>query len=162
VATSPPAGILLTTLDGKSQPIRDWVTTFHLLLVILDPYTHESSWIVKTAGRILKSFNEADCRVGWLITGTEEHAKEFLGPWASEILTFIDPDLDFVKGIELIETPALVHFDQHPQLVGAAEGWQPEDWKEVVGELAEMMSWSKPTIPIPDDPSPYSGSLISP
>ena len=144
-------------IDGSSRPLRDWVTTFHLLLVVVDPYTRESSWIVETAGRILRSFKGADCRSGWLVTGTIDHSKEFLGPWSSEIMTFIDPELAFVKGIELGETPAILHFDQSPQIVGSAEGWEPSQWKDVVNNLAEAMSWSKPILPDSGDPSPYSG-----
>ena len=95
VTISPDANISLKRLDGSSRSLREWVTTFHLLLVVVDPYTHESSWIVETAGRILRSFREADCRGAWMVLGSEDHTKEFLGPWASEILTFVDPDLSF-------------------------------------------------------------------
>jgi len=157
VTISPDADISLTSIDGSSRPLRDWVTTFHLLLVVVDPYTHESSWIVETAGRILRSFKDADCRGGWMVTGTTEHSKEFLGPWSAEILTFVDPELTFVRGIELENTPAIIHFDQSPQIVGSAEGWNPVEWKEIVSNLADTMSWSKPIVPDTGDPSPYSG-----
>ena len=157
VTISPDPNIALRRLGGSSRSLSEWVTTFHLLLVVIDPYTHESSWIVETAGRILRSFKGADCRGAWMVLGGEENSKEFLGPWATEILTFVDPDLSFVRGIQLDKTPALLHFDQSPQLVGSAEGWNPSDWKEIASNLADAMSWSKPIIPNSEDPSPYEG-----
>ena len=162
MANSPDINTPLTSLDGSSRTLREWVTTFHLLLIVVDPYTHESSWIVNTAGRILRSFKDADCRGGWMVTGTAEHSKEFLGPWSSEILTFVDPNLNFVRHIGIESTPAIVHFDQSPKIVGSAEGWEPQEWKEIVSNLADVMSWSKPIIPDSDDPSPYSGAPVSP
>ncbi len=161
VATSPDANISLSCLDGTSRTLNEWVTTFHLLLVVVDPYTHESSWIIETGGRILRSFKGADCRGAWMVLGNEEHAKEFLGPWASEILTFVDPDLTFVQSIELGQTPAILHFDQSPKLVGSAEGWNPSEWKGVASDLSTAMSWSKPIIPDSEDPSPYSGVPVT-
>ncbi len=87
VTISPDPNISLNPLEGSSRSLSEWVTTFHLLLVVIDPYTHESSWIVETAGRILRSFKGADCRGAWMVLGNEDHSKEFLGPWSSEILT---------------------------------------------------------------------------
>ena len=89
VTISPDASIPLNRLEGPSRSLREWVTTFHLLLVVVDPYTHESSRIVDTAVRIQRTFKEADCRGAWMVLGNEEHSK-VLGPWASEILTFVD------------------------------------------------------------------------
>ena len=161
VTISPDASIPLNRLEGPSRSLREWVTTFHLLLVVVDPYTHESSWIVETAGRILRSFKEADCRGAWMVLGNEEHSKEFLGPWESEILTFVDPDLSFARAMQLEKTPALLHFDQSPKLVGSAEGWNPTEWKDIASNLADAMSWSKPIIPNSEDPSPYEGVSVS-
>ena len=36
--------------------------------VALDPYTDESAWMLETAGRILKTFEQADVRVAFLVT----------------------------------------------------------------------------------------------
>ncbi len=158
MATTPAADVSLNPITGDARPLEDWITTFHLVLVVLDPYTHESSWLIDTAGKILKEFTGADCRVAWLVTGDEEQAQAFLGPWAEELLTFADPDRDMVKSLGLEELPALVHIDQHRNLVGAAEGWRPEAWREITTELARVMSWSRPAIPAPGDPTPYAGT----
>src|SRR4051794_79749 len=56
VATDPPADLTLTPLTGEARTLREWVTTFHLALVVLDPYTSESAWILPTAGRIFHVF----------------------------------------------------------------------------------------------------------
>lgn len=158
VATAPPPDISLNPLQGDARPARDWVTTFHLVVVVLDPYTYESSWIIDTAARVLTTYSGADCRPAWLVTGTADEAAQFLGPWSEQLLTFADPDREMVKGLGLERLPALVHLNQSLEVVGAAEGWNPVEWRDVASNLATQMSWSKPTIPESDDPTPYSGT----
>jgi hypothetical protein len=158
VANSPAPDLSLDPLQGDPRPLQDWVTTFHLVLVVLDPYTYESAWLIETAGRILKSFEEADCRPAWLVTGDDEQAREFLGPWAEEMLTFTDPDRALVKSLGLESLPALVHLDQALNVEGVAEGWQPPEWQEVAMNLAQVMSWTYPQIPGSGDPAAYTGT----
>lgn len=153
-----PADQILTPLEGDPRPVAEWTTTFHLALVALDPFTYESAWILDRAGKILRVFAEADCRVGWLATCTADQATEFLGPWAKEFLTFVDPDRAAVRSMGIERLPAFVHLNMDHAVEGKAEGWQPEDWREVSDHLAEVMSWSSPTIPQPGDPAAYEGT----
>jgi len=158
MATAPPPEIELDPLQGDPRPLGDWVTTFHLAVVVLDPFTHESSWIIDTAARVLANYNAADVRTAWLVTGTDDQAREFLGPMADEFLTFTDPDRTFAKGLELEMLPAFVHIDHALNVVGAAEGWNPKAWRDVAKTLSAQMSWSWPSIPEDDDPPPYLGT----
>ena len=158
MATAPPPDVELDPLQGDPRPIGDWVTTFHLAVVVLDPFTHESSWIIDSAARILASYNAADVRTAWLVTGTDDEARQFLGPMADEFLTFTDPDRAFVKGLELEHLPAFVHIDHALNVVGAAEGWIPKEWRDVASTLSNQMSWSRPAIPEAGDPPPYQGT----
>jgi hypothetical protein len=153
-----PADVTLTPLEGEPRTVEEWTTTFHLVFVVLDPYTYESAWILDRAGKILRVFAEADCRVAWLVTCPPDEAREFLGPWAKEFLTFVDPDRSAVKAMGVERLPAFVHLNQDHAVEGKAEGWQPDDWREVADHLAEVMSWSRPTIPQPGDPVPYEGT----
>jgi len=158
VATAPAPNISLNPLQGDARPVEDWVTTFHLVVVVLDPYTYESSWIIDTASRILTTYSGADCRPAWLVAGSADDAKEFLGPWSERLLTFADPDREMIKSLELERLPALVHINQRLEVVGAAEGWNPAEWRDIAVTLAEQMSWSRPTIPESGDPTPYAGT----
>jgi hypothetical protein len=158
VATDPPGDLDLAPLDGEPRSLDGWLTTFHLAAVILDPYTYESAWLLETAGRILDTFREADCRIAFVVTADADDAREFLGPWAQRILTFADPDRDLVKALGLNELPAFVHLRQDRSVAAIAEGWDPPEWKYVASELGKAMSWSRPTIPGPGDPQPYAGS----
>ncbi len=154
-----PAGaVRLTPLRGDPRPLEEWLTTFHLVLVVLDPYTYESAWLLDTAGRILESYAGADCRVGFLVTAPTDETRQFLGPWATQMLTFADPDREFVKAVGLERLPALVHIDLSGHVVGAAQGWHPEEWRVVLANLSRMMSWSRPNIPSTGDPAPFEGS----
>ena len=71
VATAPPADLELTPLDGEGRPLAEWLTTFRLAVVVIDPFTWESSWLLKTAGRVLSAYADADCRTAFLVTGNE-------------------------------------------------------------------------------------------
>mgnify|MGYP000040309406 FL=1 len=158
MAIAPPPEIELDPLQGDPRPVGDWVTTFHLAVVVLDPYTHESSWIIDTAARVLASYSGADGRTAGLVTGTDDEARRFLGPLADEFLTFTDPNRAFVKSLELQSLPAFVHIDHALNVVGAAEGWNPAEWRSVAAELSAQMSWSRPGIPEAGDPPPYPGT----
>lgn len=152
--------VTLTPVGGDPRPIADWVTTFHLAVVALDPFTHESAWILDTAGRVLRGFMGADCRVAWLVAATDEQTAAFLGPWGEELLAFADPDRVAIRSLGVESLPAFVHVDQGLNVVGAAEGWQPEEWRAVASGLADVMSWSRPAIPDPGDPTPYAGTPV--
>ncbi len=158
MATDPPADLLLAPLNGEPRSVAAWVTTFHLGLVVLDPYTYESSWLLEEAGRILVGFSAADVRVGWLVTANEADTRTFLGPWAEQLLTFCDPDRAAVKALGLTSLPAFVHIDMGCHLVGSAEGWDPQAWRAAVGQMATTLSWSTPIIPGAGAPGPYPGT----
>jgi len=81
MATAPPPEIELDPLQGDSRPLGDWVTTFHLAVVVLDPFTHESSWIIDTAARILECYNAADVRTAWLVPAPTKKQSSFLVLW---------------------------------------------------------------------------------
>jgi hypothetical protein len=162
VATAPPPDTALDPINGDPLTAEDWVTTFHLVMVAVDPFTYESAWLIDTAGRILSNFVGADCRVSWLVAGDDDQAREFLGPWSEKLLTFADPDREMIGALGLETLPAIVHLDHSLDVVAAAEGWDPTAWREVVANLTEMMSWNQPTIPEASDPMPYAGTPAIP
>lgn len=158
MATDPPGDLELAPIDGAPRTLAEWLTTFHLAVVVIDPYTYESSWLLETGGRILEDFRGADCRVAFLVTADSDDARQFLGPWADRVLTYVDPDRDLVKALGLNELPAFVYIRQDLHVVGAAEGWDPAEWREVATKLAEITGWSHPLIPASGDPHPFAGS----
>lgn len=161
MATDPPADLVLTPLKGDGRTIAEWLTTFQLAAVVLDPFTNESSWLLETTGRILTHFTGADCRTAFVVTGTADEARQFLGPWADKVLTFADPDRAVVKGLGLNELPAFVQVRGDRAVAAAAEGWDPMEWRNVASSLAKAMSWSAPLIPAAGDPSPFAGSAAT-
>jgi hypothetical protein len=158
VATDPPADLELAPINGDARTLDEWLNMFQLVVVVLDPYTNESAWLLETSGRVLQHFTGADCRVAFLVTGPPEDARAFLGPWADRILTFADPDRVAVQALGLNELPAFVHIRQDRVVVGAAEGWDPMEWRHVANGIAKYNSWSAPLIPGSADPTPYAGS----
>ena len=150
--------IKLTTIGSESRPLEEWVTTFHLASVVLDPYTNESSWILKPATRILEAFRGADVRVNLVVTCGAEEAKQFLGPLADQFLVFCDPDRTFVRGLGVATLPAFVFVRGDGSVQAAAEGWNPAEWRQVAKAIADNTSWIAPTIPGSGDPSPFHGT----
>jgi hypothetical protein len=155
--------VLLSTelhpVGGDARPLSQLLTTFPLALVVLDPYTHESSWLLDTGRRVLEVFRDADVRVAYLVTDTDTAgAQAFLGPLADEILGLADPDRTLVRALGLESLPAFVVIRQNGTVLGTAEGWDPEAWRAVSDALADLTAWSRPEVPAAGDPAPYAGT----
>jgi hypothetical protein len=150
--------LTLTPVQGEGRTLEQWLTTFHLASVFLDPFTNESAWILDTAARILRDFAGAAVRVNWVVTATDDDAKEFLGPLAQELLTFADPERSFVKALGLHHLPAFVFLRVDGQVVAAAEGWNAMEWRQVSDAIAHAVAWTPAVIPAPGDPQAYVGT----
>jgi hypothetical protein len=161
VASDPPGDLLLSPIDGDARSLDQWLTTFHLACVVIDPYTNESAWILETASRIMDDFRESAVRVSWMVCGSAEDATAFLGPLADRFLTFADPDRTFVKALGLTRLPAFVFVQIDGTVQAVAEGWHPAEWRKVSDKIAATTSWSRSVIPEPQDPPPFDGSAAA-
>ncbi|MBK5221291.1 MAG: hypothetical protein JJE52_00120 [Acidimicrobiia bacterium] len=161
MSTQVPLDLELKPLDHDARTLGDWLTTFQMAAVVLDPYTHESAWVLDAARRILTHFGGADCRVAFIVAGTESEAQQFLGPISDEILTLSDETRGLITGAGVEQLPAFLHIAQDGTVVGRAEGWAPQAWREVAIGLALHMSWTYPIIPAAGDPVAYPGSPAS-
>jgi len=158
MATNPPSDLTLVPLGAEPRPLEQWLTTFHLASVVLDPYTNESSWILPTAARILEGLRGSDARVNFVVTADESDTRAFLGPLAEEFLVFVDPDRLVVKSLGLSELPAFVFVRVDGTVPAATEGWRASEWREVAEVIAAATAWSPPDIPVFGDPGPFHGS----
>ena len=158
VATNPALTTELDPLQGDPRPLDEWLTTFPLALTVIDPFTHESSWILDSARRVMAEYQGSACRMAWLCCGTDDQAQQFLGPLGEETLTFTDPDRAMVKALGLETLPAFVLIRQDGSVAAAAEGWDPETWRDVAQALADLTQWSRPQIPAAGDPVAFPGT----
>jgi hypothetical protein len=158
MATSLPADLELTLLDGESKPLPALLTTFHLASVVLDPYTNQSSWVLDPATRVLDQLAGAGVRVNWIVTSDADGARTFLGPLADRYLTFCDPDRAFVKAAGLQTLPAFLLVQQNLTIPVQAEGWNPAEWREVGAYIANLVRWTKPQVPSAGDPAAFHGT----
>lgn len=163
MASTPSPDLILEPLslegDGfPARPLSEWLTTFHLASVVLDPYTNESSWILKTAARVLHAFSGAAVRTNLIVTASPDEARTFLGPLAKEFLVFTDPDRAAVKSFGLSTLPALVFVRSDGTIPAAAEGWNPGEWRAVSKVIADVTSWTAPAIPGLGDPTAFAGT----
>ncbi len=161
VTTDVQAAVELNPLTGEGRPISEWTTNFHLAIVVLDPFTNESSWILDTALRVLRNYSEADVRIALLVTAAESEVRDYVGPLASEILIFSDPERVAANAFGLETLPAFVHINQAHQVEAVAQGWNPAEWASVAANLSARMDWSVPQIPANGDPSPFPGTPLA-
>ena len=146
-------------MDGAKQTLSQWLTYFNLLTVVLDPYTHESGWIIPTADRIFAHYKGADVRCAFLVTSDGDGARKYLGKYSKERLILIDEHRELVSSLGLERLPALAHIAQDGSLVGFAEGWNPSDWRGGLTGVEEAMAWrSRPLLPGPEDPGAFEGT----
>ena len=162
MANAPSPDIELTTLDGDAYTVEQRLTTFHLASVVLDPYTNESSWVLKSAARILAAFSGADARCNFVLTCEPADARTFLGPLADEFLVFCDPQRAFVRSLGLATLPAFVFVRVDGSVPAAAEGWDPVQWRAVAEVIAADTAWTAPPIPAAGDPGPFHGTPALP
>ncbi|MEY4401524.1 MAG: hypothetical protein RL072_1389 [Actinomycetota bacterium] len=148
----------MQTLQGEKRELHEWLTTFHLLSVVIDPYTNESAWVLKTARRVLAQFAGSSVRTNYVVTAGPDEARTFLGPLASESMVFCDPERTIVKQFGLKQLPAFVFLRIDGNIVASAEGWNPMEWRSVAELVASTVSWSKPLIPAPGDPGAFAGT----
>jgi hypothetical protein len=158
VATKLPTDLSLKPLDGEARPLEEWLTTFHLASVVLDPYTNESSWVLKSAVRILEAFRGSHARVNFVVTAGEDDARAFLGPLVDRFLVFCDPDRAIVRALGLRELPAFTFVRVDGEAVATAEGWNAAEWRAVADAISGTTHWRSPTIPAAGDPRPFAGS----
>lgn len=158
VVSTPSPTLQLDPLGAEARPLAEWLTTFHLASVVLDPFTNESSWVLPTAARIMRGFAGAAVRVNFIVTANDDDAQAFLGPLAKEFLVFTDPDRSIVRGLGLSSLPAFVFLQSDGSVAAHAEGWDPMAWRKVAKTIAEITSWSVPAIPAPGDPASFHGT----
>lgn len=158
MVSNPSPEIKLTALGDEPRPLEEWLTTFHLASVVLDPYTNESSWVLKPALRILDALRGSSARVNLVVTASAADARKFLGPIADEILVFADPDRELVKGLGLDKLPAFVFIRIDGTVQASTEGWNAEAWHQVASKIAEATAWLAPDEFSPSDPGPFHGT----
>ena len=157
--TAPSPEIVLATSEGHTQTLEEWLTVFNLLVVVLDPFTYQSGWIIPTAARVFDHYEEADVRCAFVLTSDAEGAQSFLGQYADRYLLLVDPEREFVRSLGLEQLPALVHIDQNCTVAGSAQGWIAAQWSEVLTNLEDDMSWrTRPLLPVPSDPGQFAGT----
>lgn len=165
MATKLPSDLQLAPLapigkQAAARPLEEWLTTFHIAAVVLDPYTNESSWVLKTAVRVLEGFRGSHARVAFIVAADAADTRRFLGPLTEQFLCFTDPDRAFVKAAGLATLPAFVFVRVDGELVASAEGWDPASWSAVADAIAETTSWQPPTIPLAGDPHAFAGTPV--
>ncbi|MDP1793324.1 MAG: hypothetical protein Q8K63_04220 [Acidimicrobiales bacterium] len=155
MATTISTDVQLTPLTGKGRSLREWLTTFHLAVVALDPFTNEGAWTLPIADRVLTHFGQADVRVALVLPATADECRMFLGPVVNRLLIFPDPNSEIIKALGIERLPSFVHVAMDGTVEGKSEGWQPKQWQSIADTLAKMTGWSSPVVEREGDPAPF-------
>ena len=158
MASNPALDTKLTALGGETRPLEEWLTTFHLASVVLDPYTNESSWVLKTAARILENLRGTDARVNFVVTADADGAKAFLGPLIDDFLVYCDPDRAFVRTLGLASCRRSCSSASTARCKPAPRVGTPSSGVTVAEQIATTTAWISPTIPVAGDPGPFHGT----
>ena len=159
VPNDPSSDIILATDSGDEQTLSQWLTTFNMLAVVVDPYTYQSGWILPTADRLFAHYEEADIRCAFIVASDGDGARQYLGKFAPRSLVLVDPNSTFIGSLGLDRLPALVHIGQNATVLGSAEGWDPAEWSKVILGVESAMDWrSRPLIPTSTDPGRFEGT----
>ena len=161
MATKLPDDLQLAPLGGDARALSEWLTTFHLASVVLDPYTNESAWVLESAVRILEEFRGSHARVNFIVTANDDDALAFLGPLTERFLVFCDPDRSVVSAMGIERLPAFVFTRVDREVVAVAEGWNGPEWHAVAEAIADTTKWNVPTIPAPGDPGSFAGTPVA-
>ena len=161
MAKNPDPTLELSNLAGTTRTLDDWLTMFHLCLVVLPDRPEAAAWR-PVISNIFKVLGDADCRVAVCVTGNESVTRRILGDDADRYLVFVDPDHTFVRSLGLEHLPAFVHLRQDTSLVGAAEGWDVIAWQQIATGISKAMKWSVPQLSKAGGPTPTPGWAVTP
>ena len=152
-----PAAVSLRHVSGPARTVDDLTTLFDLCLVVVDVRRrHVLDAMMPVIERIDRVLSGSDCTVGALaVGGDHDEALAALGPMASQLAVFVDPDGASAQALGVQGTPALIWITTVPEVAGLAHGWDPPAWKRLLVDLARSQAWARPLVPAPGDPSPF-------
>jgi hypothetical protein len=156
MAKNPDPNLALTNLAGRTRTLDDWVTMFHLVLVVLPDRPEASAW-VPIGNRIFATFGDADCHTAFVVPSAPMVARKILEGAETKAMVFVDPDREFVTSLGLVQLPAFVHLRQNTTLANIAEGWDAREWQRVARAIGKAMAWTSPEIARPTDPPSTPG-----
>ena len=151
--------LVLAPLGAEPRPLEEWLTTFHLATVVLDPYTNESSWILPTATRVLEGLRGSDARVNFLVTADERDTRAFLGPLRQGL-----PRVHRSRTGSPSRRSASASCRRSCSSASTAPSRPPPrggpsaSWRAVADAITAATAWRSPDIPVVGDPGPFHGS----
>ena len=146
--------------NGQPCPVMEWLTTFHLASVVLDPYTNESSWILRAASRVLEQFLWLRC--------THQSDRHRWPRSRGARSSVRSPTGSSCSATPLVRPSRQSASDQLPAFVfnsgrrGRRCGRRGLESARVGSGLADAIAavtwWTSIPVPGPGDPGPFRGS----
>lgn len=152
------ANVRLYNRLGQARTVDALTTLFDLCLVVVDGLPprqlHQLQPVVE---RLDRALGDGDCTFGVLAVGVgTADALDLAGPLADRVPVFADPDGSAAQALGVRGAPALVWIDTQPAVRAVVDGWDGDQWRPVLAELARKLAWTKPLVPAPGDPAPIA------
>ncbi len=156
------ASITLRGRRGRERSVDDLTTLFDLCLVVFDarqPSCYRA--LLPVLDRIDEVLSGADCTVGvLLVAGDDDDAERILGPSASRVAVFVDPEGQAATALGVTAAPALVWITTAPEIAGVVVEWDPPAWRQLLDRLGRKLAWTHPLLPQPGDPAPFPARAL--
>jgi hypothetical protein len=150
------ATVRLHNRAGQARTIDELTTLFDLCLVVVDGLRPAQLHALEPViDRLDRTLGDADCTIGLLAVGVaSDDAVDLAGPLAQRVAVYADPAASAATALGLTGAPGLVWVDTQPAVRAAVNGWDPNQWRPAITELAHKLAWTKPLLPAPGDPAP--------
>lgn len=146
---------------GRDRSVSELTTLVHLCLMVVDARRPAAARaLAPVVARIDRVLAGSDCVVGALVVGAPpEVAPDVVGD--RRLVVFADPDGTAAGALGATEAPALLWVTPLPAVRRVVPGWDPPAWRAVLAELARALAWTRPLVPVPDDPPPFPAEPVA-
>jgi len=145
MTTAPNPTLSLSTIDGTTRTLDDWMTMFRQCWVVL-PSKAEAKEIIPVAEQIFKTFGDSDARCAYLVPGNEEMAKRLMDMTSIETQCFIDPEYKICDAYGINQAPSLLYLRQDTSTGSLTQGFEINSWIQATNEIAKSLRWTAPQL----------------
>lgn len=148
---------LVLATDGTVESIDDLTTLFDLVLLVVDANNATTtSRALQVYANLDRVMGDADVNLDLVVVAASgSDAVQVAGEFSARGRVFEDPDGSVADRLGVHSAPTLLWITPASEERARLEGWQPDQWRPVIADLAAKLAWTRPLIPAPKDPAPF-------
>lgn len=142
--------------DGRRWTIDDLTTLFHLVVLVIDARrAADSIDALAVYSRIDAVLGDANVNLDLLTVGDAVNHADLaahIDRFATRGRIFIDTTGGTAHQLGVITAPTLLWVNAAACVEASVERWTPATWRALFHPLADVLAWTRPQIPVDDDP----------